>query len=190
MDAVRAIIGSISVDQFNRMFVDGAFMFFAVIVASAAIAAIFLKNPITSAASLVLSLFALAVLYFIADMQFVGIVQILVYAAGIIVLFLFVLMYIDLAAQGNMHIPSRTKRLFGALIAVVLLANLFFALISILHAPSMVAETTKHFTVTDFARLLFVENNAFTVAFELIGIHLFIGMVFVIYFTQKKTADR
>lgn len=185
MEIIRSLNTFVASDQFGRVFVDGAFVFFAVIVACAAIAAVFLRNPVSSVASLVLSFFALAVMYFIADMQFVGIVQILVYAAGIIVLFLFVLMYIDLAKQGAMHIPSRTKLLFGGLIAAVFLANLLFGLMSIVRAPVMAADTTA-FTVRDFARLLFVDNNAFTAAFELIGVHLFLGMVFVIYFTQKK----
>ena len=50
------------------------------------------KNPVHSALSLVLSLFAVAVLFLNQDAQFLAAVQVIVYAGAIVVLFLFVIM--------------------------------------------------------------------------------------------------
>jgi len=50
------------------------------------------RNPVHSALSLVMTLFAVAVLFLNQDAQFLAAVQIIVYAGAIVVLFLFVIM--------------------------------------------------------------------------------------------------
>ncbi|MDC0349960.1 NADH-quinone oxidoreductase subunit J, partial [bacterium] len=50
------------------------------------------RNPVHSALSLVLSLFAVAILFLNQDAQFLAAVQVIVYAGAIVVLFLFVIM--------------------------------------------------------------------------------------------------
>jgi len=57
-----------------------------------ALGLICLRNPVHSALSLVLSLFAVAVLFLNQDAQFLAAVQVIVYAGAIVVLFLFVIM--------------------------------------------------------------------------------------------------
>lgn len=68
----------------------------AALVILSSIAVILWRNPIGSALSLVFTLLALAVLYFLLDAPFVGILQILVYAGAVMVLFIFVIMLINL----------------------------------------------------------------------------------------------
>ena len=51
-----------------------------------------LRSPINSALSLVLSMLALAGLYVLLEAQFVGLIQVMVYAGAIVVLFLFGIM--------------------------------------------------------------------------------------------------
>ena len=57
-----------------------------------ALGLIVFRNPVHSALSLVMSLFAVAVLFLNQDAQFLAAVQIIVYAGAIVVLFLFVIM--------------------------------------------------------------------------------------------------
>src|SRR3989449_7483514 len=54
------------------------------------------KNPIASALWLVVTLFALAALFVLLDAQFIAVLQVLVYAGAIMVLFLFVIMLLNL----------------------------------------------------------------------------------------------
>lgn len=53
---------------------------------------IFLRNPVHSALMLVMTLFAIAVLFIEEQAQFLAAVQVIVYAGAIVVLFLFVIM--------------------------------------------------------------------------------------------------
>lgn len=56
---------------------------------------IFQRNPVHSAMSLVATLFLVAILFLTLDAPMVGILQILVYAGAIMVLFLFVIMLLN-----------------------------------------------------------------------------------------------
>jgi NADH-quinone oxidoreductase subunit J len=60
---------------------------------------VFHRNPVTSAVSLVVSFIGLAVLFVSLDAFFIGIIQILVYAGAVMVLFLFIIMLLDLKTE-------------------------------------------------------------------------------------------
>jgi len=57
------------------------------------------RNPVASALSLVVSFLALAALFISLNAYFIGIIQVLVYAGAIMVLFLFIIMLLDLRAE-------------------------------------------------------------------------------------------
>jgi len=59
------------------------------------------RNPINSALNLVVSMLALAGLYVLLEAQFVGLIQVMVYAGAIVVLFLFVIMLLNLRGSGT-----------------------------------------------------------------------------------------
>lgn len=68
------------------------------------------RNPVHSALSLVLTLFAVAVLFVQQDAQFLAAVQVIVYAGAIVVLFLFVIMLLGVDrsdALGKDPIPGQ-----------------------------------------------------------------------------------
>ena len=71
-----------------------AFVVFAVLALGTAIAVIVAKNPVHSALFLLSSFLLVACLFILMQAEFVGAVQILVYAGGIMVLFLFVIMLV------------------------------------------------------------------------------------------------
>ena len=57
------------------------------------------KNPLYAILSLIVTFFSIAALYVLLNAQFLGIVQIIVYAGAIMVLFLYVLMMFNLNAK-------------------------------------------------------------------------------------------
>ena len=77
------------------------------------------RNPVASALYLISTLFCVAVLFVLLDAQFIGILQVLVYAGAIMVVFLFVIMLLNLGRGG----PGDMKGPFG-IAAAVLLAGL------------------------------------------------------------------
>ena len=80
------------------------FYAFAAVSIVGAIALICFRNPVSSAISMVASFVGLAALFVGLNAYFVGIIQILVYAGAIMVLFLFIIMLLDLQA------PTTFKR--------------------------------------------------------------------------------
>src|SRR3954469_19415514 len=54
------------------------------------------KSPVAAALWLVNTMFSLAALYVLLDAQFIGAIQVLVYAGAIMVVFLFVIMLLNL----------------------------------------------------------------------------------------------
>ncbi len=68
------------------------FFFFAAVAVIGALAVVLHPNQVVGAISLVLSFFALAVMYVLLDAPFMAALQVIIYAGAIMVLFLFVLM--------------------------------------------------------------------------------------------------
>jgi len=103
---------------------DTVFWIFGVIAMGSALLCITRKNPVASALWLVVTLFALAALFVLLDAQFLAVLQVLVYAGAIMVLFLFVIMLLNLGRPG----PSDIKGPLGLGVAVLLGAALLFLL--------------------------------------------------------------
>ncbi len=69
---------------------------------------IVLRNPVSSAMSLVLSFVCLSALFVSLDAFFIAIVQVLVYAGAVMVLFLFIIMLLDIRADARrrLNLPA------------------------------------------------------------------------------------
>ncbi len=75
------------------------FWFFATIMLIGGLAVVSFKNPVASAISVVTCFLGLAGLFIGLSAFFVGIIQILVYAGAVMVLFLFIIMLLDIRAE-------------------------------------------------------------------------------------------
>lgn len=91
---------------------------------SAALNLIFQSKPINAVLSLVVVLFALAVLYLQLSAQFVAILQIIIYAGAIMVLFLFVVMLLNLQKNPFSSSNKPTLRSFGVLLGGALIIEI------------------------------------------------------------------
>ena len=76
------------------------FYIFTVLAVAGAVALVCFRNPVSSAMSMVVSFIGLAALFVGLNAYFVGVIQILVYAGAIMVLFLFIIMNADLFHLG------------------------------------------------------------------------------------------
>lgn len=106
------------------------FYLFALVALSGAIGVVAFKNPVTSAFSLIISFLGLAALFIQLDAYLVGILQILVYAGAIMVLFIFIIMLLDIDKEESKVFTG--SNIFGgvlvgmgflALLAVVLMKS-------------------------------------------------------------------
>ena len=93
------------------------------------------RNPIYSVLLLIASFGALSGLYVLLDAPFVAVIQIIVYAGAIMVLFLFVVMLLNAPHEDTERRRARASAAaaaapvrFGAVLAVVLVVELVWAL--------------------------------------------------------------
>jgi len=111
-----------------------AFYLFGAVAIAASLLVIAQRNPIYSVLLLIASFGALSGLYVLLDAPFVAVIQIIVYAGAIMVLFLFVVMLLN-APHEDTEFDERVHPLlrpgpmrFGACLALVLAAELWWAL--------------------------------------------------------------
>src|SRR3989304_3679172 len=79
------------------------------------------KNPVTSAIFLIICFFLLSGIYAILGAHFIAIIQILIYAGAIMVLFLFVIMLLDLREEELGKGSKYVMKSFGVIISLLLL---------------------------------------------------------------------
>ena len=109
------------------------FIVCAVIVVVGSLGVVLARNPVHSALMLVATLFGVAVLFLVQDAQFLAVVQVVVYAGAIVILFLFVLMLLGVDRTYDLHKePLRWQRPIALAlgVAVLVLGVVFVAIAS------------------------------------------------------------
>jgi NADH-quinone oxidoreductase subunit J len=105
------------------------FYLFGVIALASAVAFVTRKSPVAAALWLVNTMFSLAALYVMLDAQFIGIMQVLVYAGAIMVVFLFVVMLLNLGHPSELADARGKWWKFGAgLVGLGLLSEIMVIL--------------------------------------------------------------
>ncbi|MDG1357020.1 MAG: NADH-quinone oxidoreductase subunit J [Akkermansiaceae bacterium] len=111
------------------------FYIFAAMMLVGGLMVVFMRNPVSSALSMVLSFLGLAGIFIGLNAYFVGILQILVYAGAIMVLFIFIIMLLDVKDEES-HPRKGIALTAGVLIPVVLLIQLAGVLVTDEKSPS------------------------------------------------------
>ncbi|HUO41274.1 MAG TPA: NADH-quinone oxidoreductase subunit J [Mycobacterium sp.] len=99
------------------------FLAFALLLAGCSLMVILNRNPVTSALWLVLGFCSLAGLYLLLQAEFLAMVQVIVYAGAIMVLFLFVIMYLNLKHDIEDGLQHRFRRLVGWVLGAALVGE-------------------------------------------------------------------
>jgi NADH-quinone oxidoreductase subunit J len=101
------------------------FYLFGVIALASAVTFVTRKSPVTAALWLVNTMFSLAALYVMLDAQFIGVMQVLVYAGAIMVVFLFVVMLLNLGHPSELADARGTGwKLAAGLVGLGLLSEI------------------------------------------------------------------
>lgn len=143
---------------------------------------IFQKNPISSAVCLIGSFFSLAALYAMLDAHFVAVLQILVYAGAIMVLFIFVIMLLNLQ-KGELTIDKlNLPRMSVFIIGGGLFVFLSFMFRKIPSVPFK--QVPENFgTAQSVGKIMFSE---YVIPFEVIGILLLVGIVGAVLMGRRE----
>ena len=111
------------------------FYIFAAMMLSGGLMVIFMRNPVSSALSRVLSFIGLAGIFIGLNAYFVGILQILVYAGAIMVLFIFIIMLLDVKDEES-HPRKGLAITAGVLIPLALIIQLAGVILTDDKSPS------------------------------------------------------
>jgi len=159
-----------------------AFYLLAAVSLAAASGVVVLRNPVHCALSLVLSLLCIAVCYVVLQAHLVAVLQIIVYAGAVMVLFLFVIMLLNLQPDANEAPHPVTKFLAAASASA-------FAVLTILvlrdwaaGAPEQAVLGEGFGTTREISRVLFTD---YMVAFELTSLLLLVAVVGAVVIARR-----
>lgn len=145
-------------------------------------------NPIYSVLALILAFFGLAGLYVVLEAPFVAVVQIIVYAGAIMVLFLFVVMLLNVPREDAAE-WDRTHPLYrpgpvriGAALAALFAVQLAWAISRIPPSGGVAEQTAAVSSVRDLGRVLFTD---YTLAFEVTSILIITAMIGAVILARK-----
>ena len=175
----------------SNFFYQLHFYLFGLLAIASALTFVTRKSPVAAALWLVNTMFCLAALYVMLDAHFIGVIQVLVYAGAIMVVFLFVVMLLNLGHPDELaDIRGKWGRLAAGLIGLAMLAQIM-ALARTTSPPSLVqsqdaaAESLRELNaVGSVAKPLFNEN---LLAFELTSIVLLVAIVGAVILGKKRT---
>jgi NADH-quinone oxidoreductase subunit J len=129
--------------QGHPLFYAFHFYLFGLIAFASAVLFVTRRSPVTAALWLVNVMFSLAALYVMMDAHFVGIIQVLVYAGAIMVVFLFVVMLLNLGHAGGLD----DKRGTGVRLAALFVGLAMLAEIAVLTRPDWVPQLPQSLSV-------------------------------------------
>lgn len=145
------------------------------------------RNPVHSAMYLIVTLFCLAGLFALLNAHFLAVIQILVYAGAIMVLFLFVVMLLNLKSVQNEFEKLFSLKILGVGAAVLLLLEIVY-LISKGSSLGLQGGLSPDVIVSEggnteaIGKLLFTE---YLLPFEITSILLIVAIIGTVVLAKK-----
>jgi NADH-quinone oxidoreductase subunit J len=146
------------------------------------------RNPMYSVLLLIVSFAALSGLYLLLGSEFVAVIQIIIYAGAIMVLFLFVVMLLNVPTEEQPTgrqarlLGGAGPRRFGAVLSAVLAVELFWAL-GRLNARALPGADQAGSSVHDIGVRLFRD---YALAFEATSVLILVAMVGAVILARKE----
>jgi NADH-quinone oxidoreductase subunit J len=148
------------------------------------------RNTVHSVLFLVANFLCVAVLYVALAAEFLAVIQVLVYAGGIVVLYLFVVMLVNLKAMPEAPLDPRRRSRLGFVLAAALLAEVSAILVyagsrsDAVPAAAPAAAPAAGNTET-VGWLLYTD---YLVPFEVASVLLLVAMIGAILLARKQDA--
>ncbi|RYD30034.1 MAG: NADH-quinone oxidoreductase subunit J [Sphingomonadales bacterium] len=164
------------------------FYVFAAVTIGAAIMVVLSRNPVHSVLFLILTFVAAAGLFLLTGAEFLALILIVVYVGAVAVLFLFVVMMLDVdfvaLKRGALDYAP-----IGAIIGIVLLAELVIAVTGNVYSPTLATATAYPTpalaTTSNIEALGFILYTRYVYFFQIAGLILFVAMIGAIVLTLR-----
>jgi NADH-quinone oxidoreductase subunit J len=143
------------------------------------------RNPVHSVVFLVLNFLTVAMVYIVLGAEFLAVIQVLVYAGAVMVLFLFIIMLLDLRTEAIPRInwPALAG---GIALALVLLIEILFVIGRFRSArePFPPLATSTIDDVRNVGALLFSNYN---LPFQIIGVLVLVATIGVVLLSKRES---
>jgi NADH-quinone oxidoreductase subunit J len=171
------------------------FYLFGLIAVVSAVLFVTRKSPVAAALWLVNTMFCLAAMYVLLDAQFIGAIQVLVYAGAIMVVFLFVIMLLNLGHPSELaDARGFGWKLAAGGVGLALLAEVFaltrgqlpLAQFIALPQGNLARQVEQQGAIAPIAKPLFTE---YLLAFELTSVLLLAAIVGAVVLGRRRATD-
>jgi NADH-quinone oxidoreductase subunit J len=161
---------------------DLLFYFFALLALGTAMGVLIARNPVHSALFLVVTLFAVAGLYFLLHAEFLAVIQILTYAGAILVLFIFIIMLLNLSPG---ELTEKEVRPAGKFLLMVVAVVAFVTIAILVYLPQMPwSGLPEGFgSVGQIGTALF---STYVIPFEISGVLLTVALIGAVLLAKKN----
>jgi len=168
------------------------FLVFAVLAVAGGLGTITRKNVVHALILLVFTFINIAAIFFLTQAYFLAVVQILVYAGAIMVLFVFVVMFLNLRTFQEQEQTHRGQRWVALALSVLVLAEFVIILAGITFTSAKGGFTPEAVAAAGGSTRVFSDAlfNQMLLPFEVASVILLAAMVGAIILVKKeKSAD-
>ena len=151
-----------------------------------ALGVIFNTSPVGSAMCLIGMMLGLSVVFVLLQAHFVAILQIIIYAGAIMVLFMFVIMLLNLKEAASSDWVMRDKNLFISIMSGVLAVGILYKIVDVIFMTELNSPATlpdSFGTVATIGESLFTD---FVLPFEVASLLLLAAMIGAVVLAKPK----
>jgi NADH-quinone oxidoreductase subunit J len=160
------------------------FYLLALVTLGSGIGVVFLRRPIHNVLFMIISMIGLAGFLILLHAEFLGMVQLVVYAGAVMVLFLFVIMLLNLDQVRILEHSQAARRWFGVILALLLPAMIYPMLRALPAGAARAGEKVGIVSNTEaIARELFTK---YLLPFELASVLLLAAIIGTVILARKK----
>jgi NADH-quinone oxidoreductase subunit J len=144
------------------------------------------RNTVHGVLFLVASFLCVAMVYVMLGAEFLAMIQVLVYAGGIVVLYLFVVMLVNLRRPPDVPVDARRQSVVGLVLAGAMLAEISAILVYSAARPAAALPSEPELPAagnTETVGMLLYTD--YLVPFELVSMLLLVAMVGAILLARK-----
>ncbi|MDY6843891.1 MAG: NADH-quinone oxidoreductase subunit J [Thermodesulfobacteriota bacterium] len=166
------------------------FYIFAAITIVSSFMVIIQKHTVRSALFLVVAFFFMGAIYILMEAEFVAVIQVMVYAGAIMVLFLFVIMLLNLQEESVLR--ERKKgfgKVLGSVGAILLFAVLYVLISSITYLKGIKGDFSPEKIASLGGNTVSIASKLFTdylLPFEITSILLLVAIIGAVILTKSQ----
>jgi NADH-quinone oxidoreductase subunit J len=164
-----------------------AFYTIAAFILGFAVMVVTTKDTVHSVLFLVLDFLFVAALYVLLGAEFLAVIQILVYAGGIVVLYLFVVMLVNLKRPAEAHEDPHRRTRLGLVLSAVVLGELALITVSGYAKPAPAMVPAMAIPVTGNTQEIgWMLYTSYLIPFEIASMLLLVAMIGAIVLAKRE----